>query len=270
VPRSWFGELTGARVLCLASGGGQQAPILAAAGAAVTVLDNSPEQLAQDRLVAEREGLSLTLELGVMEDLSRFADEAFDLVFHPVSNVFVPEVRPVWAEAFRVLAAGGALLAGFANPALFLFDEADELRGHLVVRHRIPYSDLALPEERLAARVAAGEPLEFGHTLDDQIGGQLAAGFVLTGFYEDRHPPSPLAEHLPCFIATRAHNRSPVAPVRMRGRSPGRRSALREPVRRALHLAVSLGLLSRRERRGVACHLVSRRAPRRQRWRSLR
>lgn len=209
VPRSWFGELRGARVLCLAAGGGQQAPILAAAGANVTVLDNSPEQLAQDRVVAERERLSLRLELGVMQELSRFEDGAFDLVFHPVSNVFVPDVRPVWREAFRVLAPGGALLAGFANPALFLFDEADELRGDLVVRHRVPYSDLALPQERLDARVAAGEPLEFGHTLDDQIGGQLAAGFVITGFYEDRHPPSPLAEHLPCFMATRAHKPNP-------------------------------------------------------------
>ena len=53
VPRDWFGDsLAGADVLCLASGGGQQAPVLAAAGATVTVLDNSPRQLAQDRMVA--------------------------------------------------------------------------------------------------------------------------------------------------------------------------------------------------------------------------
>jgi len=31
---------------CLASGGGQQGPVLAAAGAHVTVFDNSPRQLA--------------------------------------------------------------------------------------------------------------------------------------------------------------------------------------------------------------------------------
>jgi SAM-dependent methyltransferase len=139
-----------------------------------------------------------------MQDLSRFDDGCFDVVFHPVSNVFVPDVRPVWREAARVLRPGGELLAGFANPALFMFDEADELRGELIVRHKIPYSDLDLPKERLDARIAAGEPLEFGHTLDDQIGGQLTAGLVLVGFYEDRHPPSPLAAHLPCFLATRA------------------------------------------------------------------
>src|SRR4051812_30813782 len=54
VPRHWFGELRGARVLCLASGGGQQAPLLAAAGAVVTSFDASDAQLAADRHVAER------------------------------------------------------------------------------------------------------------------------------------------------------------------------------------------------------------------------
>src|SRR5437870_2432456 len=39
VPRSWFGEIQGKNVLCLASGGGQQAPILSAAGANVTSFD---------------------------------------------------------------------------------------------------------------------------------------------------------------------------------------------------------------------------------------
>jgi 2-polyprenyl-3-methyl-5-hydroxy-6-metoxy-1,4-benzoquinol methylase len=54
VPAAWFPDLEGAEVLCLASGGGQQGSLLAAAGAKVSVLDNSPGQLAQDRLVAKR------------------------------------------------------------------------------------------------------------------------------------------------------------------------------------------------------------------------
>ena len=58
VPADWFPPLAGLDVLCLAGGGGQQGPILAAAGARVTVFDNSPKQLAQDRLVADREGLA--------------------------------------------------------------------------------------------------------------------------------------------------------------------------------------------------------------------
>jgi SAM-dependent methyltransferase len=206
VPREWFPELGGADVLCLASGGGQQAPTFAAAGANVIVLDNSPKQLAQDRLVAERESLDLKTVEGDMADLSMFADESFDLVFHPVSNLFAPEVRPVWAEAFRVLRRGGVLLAGFLNPAVYIFDlELADRDGELRVRHALPYADAtSLGEEEVKRKIGRGEPLEFSHTLDDQIGGQIEAGFVIAGFYEDRHRDDPIAAYMPTFIATRA------------------------------------------------------------------
>jgi SAM-dependent methyltransferase len=214
VPRAWFGALEGGRVLCLASGGGQQAPILAAAGARVTVLDNSPRQLARDREVAEREGLVLKLEQGDMRDLSRFADGSFDLIVHPVSNVFVPDVRPVWRECFRVLGPGGALLAGFVNPALFLFDEEVPEGEPLVARHGIPYSDVAAGPQRIAALQAKGEPLAFGHTLDDQIGGQIEAGFVIAGFFEDGLPGHPIDRLIRTFVATRAIRPGPGRPGR--------------------------------------------------------
>src|SRR6266496_2329545 len=69
IPHKWFPFLPGADVLCLASGGGQQGPILAAAGAQVTVFDNSPAQLKQDQLVAERESLPLRTVEGDAADL---------------------------------------------------------------------------------------------------------------------------------------------------------------------------------------------------------
>jgi SAM-dependent methyltransferase len=206
VPRAWFpADLRGVRVLCLASGGGQQGPILAAAGATVTVLDNSPQQLAQDRKVAKREALSIRTEQGDMADMSRFAEGTFDLIVHPVSNLFVPAVRPVWNEACRVLRAGGELLAGFCNPAMFIFDSALADEGVLQVRHKLPYSDSTsiTPEER-RRYVDNLQPLEFSHTLEEQIGGQLDAGFVLTGFYEDLWPGQALSEYMPPYIATRA------------------------------------------------------------------
>ena len=207
VPRAWFpADLQGARVLCLASGGGQQGPILAAAGATVTVFDNSPRQLAQDRMVAEREGLAIATEQGDMADLSRFGDGSFDLIVHPVSNLFVPDVRPVWQEALRVLRAGGDLLSGFCNPVMYLFDLALADEGVLEVRHKLPYSDLThLSAEERQQYMDDLQPLEFGHSLDDQIGGQLDAGFVLTGFYEDVWPGQALSEYMPHYMATRAH-----------------------------------------------------------------
>ena len=208
VPRAWFPpSLMGMDILGLAASGGQQGPIFAAAGARVTVFDNSPKQLAQDRAVAEREGLEIKLVEGDMRDLSAFADASFDLIFHPVSNIFVPEVRPVWRECHRVLRAGGALLAGFMNPTEFVFDLEDkDLFRVLRVRHALPYSDLtSIDEEERARVVGAHSPLEFGHTMDDQIGGQLDAGFVLYGFYSTPHHASMTARfNIPGYFATRA------------------------------------------------------------------
>ena len=206
VPSEWFPQpLAGKNVLCLASAGGQQGPILAAAGAHVTVLDNSPAQLDRDRMVAMRDNLDMQIIEGDMRDLSGFGDESFDLVFHPVSNLFVPDIQPVWNETFRVLRKGGILLSGFVNPAVFIFDlNAEENEGILKARHSIPYSDLtSLTTEELKDSISKGEPLEFGHSLDSQIGGQLRAGFVLTGFFEDKSPDMLLSKYMPTMIATR-------------------------------------------------------------------
>jgi len=207
VPQGWFPSLKSLKVLCLASGGGQQGPILAAAGAKVTVLDNSPKQLGQDRLVARRESLIIRIVEGDMADLTMFADESFDLIIHPVSNVFVPKVRPVWVEAFRVLRKGGALLSGFNNPTIFLFDyELIEQTGIIQVKYKLPYSDVNNMEEK-KKRIQEGEPFAFSHTLEELIGGQIDAGFIIKGFYEDAQNPEdyePLAVYMPTCIATRA------------------------------------------------------------------
>ena len=167
VPRGWFpADLHDVDLLCLAGGGGQQGPILAATGARVTVFDNSPRQLEQDRMVAHREGLDIRLVQGDMADLSVFAHASFDLIVHPCSNLFVPNVLPVWREAYRVLRPGGALLAGFLNPVFFLFDAELADVGNYVVEHKLPYSDLtSISDEQRRRYMAKLTALEFGHTL---------------------------------------------------------------------------------------------------------
>ena len=205
VPQAWYPPLKDCDTLCLASGGGQQGPILAAVGANVTVYDNSPAQLAQDRMVAEREGLQIRLVQGDMQDLSALEDASFDFIFHPVSNVFAQDVNKVWHEAYRVLRPGGVMLAGFMNPIMYLFDYEAYERGEYTVCRTLPYADLEqLPPEQLEQAIANHEPMEYGHTLEDQIGGQLNAGFLLTGFYEDKDPQDPFSKHTSLFCATRA------------------------------------------------------------------
>lgn len=209
VPRDWFPDnFKGVDILGLASGGGQQMPILAALGANVTSFDNSRKQLEQDLFVAKRDGLNIKTEQGDAADLSRFAESSFDLIWHPCSNCFMPELQPVWREAFRVLRKGGTLLSGFHNGFLFIFDRfKDEKEGILEVKHSLPYSDLKnLTEEERKQFTDNDEPLEFGHTLDQQIGGQIKAGFWITGFFEDyfSDEATALNKYCPTFIATKA------------------------------------------------------------------
>lgn len=207
VPRSWLDPIEGKRVLCLAGGGGQQAPILAAAGAIVTTLDNSENQLEQDQAVARRENLTIGAVQGDMADLSAFKDESFDLIVHPCSNCFVPDLHPVWREAFRVLRSGGRLMTGFTNPIRFIFDDSELQKGNLVVRHKIPYSDTeSLTESELQQFTEQNEPIIYGHSLSDQINGQLKAGFQLIGFYEDdwAEEKDALSKYMESFCATYA------------------------------------------------------------------
>ncbi|RKQ34741.1 class I SAM-dependent methyltransferase [Oceanobacillus halophilus] len=207
VPRDWFPkDMNGLRILCLASGGGQQGPILAATGADVTVMDISEKQLEQDLFVAKRDGLNLKTIKGEMSDLSYFADNYFDLIVHPVSNVFVKDVHPVWKEAARVLKSRGVLISGFTNPLLYIFDDYQERQGILKVTNSIPTSTKEyLTEKEWKEHVLSGEAIEYGHSLEDQIQGQIDAGFVIAGFYEDDFGGNRiLDQYIKTFIATKA------------------------------------------------------------------
>lgn len=206
VPEEWIGDIAGKRVLCLAAGGGQQGPIFSALGAVTAVLDICPEQLERDENVAKRDGLNIMLEEGDMRDLSRFSDEAFDMVFNPVSNCFIDDIDAVWRECFRVLKKGGTLLAGFCNPLLYIFDFDEWAKGNLILAHTIPYSDIGqLSEEVLRQRIADMDTLDFGHSIESQIGGQIKAGFLISGFYEDNGGGDSLLDpFINTFMATRA------------------------------------------------------------------
>ena len=113
----WLGpDISGKRVLCLAAGGGRQGPIYAAAGAVVTVVDISPAMLELDRLVSAERNLPLRTVEASMDDLSALADQSFDIVIHPVSTCYVPDIFPVYREVARVLCPGGIYVSQHKQP----------------------------------------------------------------------------------------------------------------------------------------------------------
>lgn len=199
VPRAWFGDLKGARVLGLASGGGQQAPIFTAAGARCTVIDYSAKQIESEQLVADREGYNIDLVRADITQGLPFADASFDLIFHPVSNCYIEDVLPVWRECARVLRPGGVLLSGLDNGINYVVDQEEKqiIRG-------LPFN----PLKNEALKTLCLENywgMQFSHTIEEQIGGQLKAGFVLTDIYQDTNGQGRLHElGIPCFHATRA------------------------------------------------------------------
>lgn len=199
VPHEWFGALKGKKVLGLASGGGQQMPIFAARGAEVTLLDYAPAQCASDRMVADREGYDIRIIQGDMTKPLPFADEEFDLIFHPVSNCYIEKVEPVFAECYRILKKGGVLLGGYDIGINYLFDEQEEK-----LINPLPFNPLQNPGQMKQLEESDGG-IQFSHTLEEQLGGQLKAGFVITDLFEDYNTEGRLKDfNVPSFVAVRA------------------------------------------------------------------
>ena len=76
---------------------------------------------------------------------------------------------------------------------MYIFDFPLAEKGIFEVKYKLPFDATQLSEEERQREFGNDSPLEFSHSLEDQIGGQLEAGFVLTGLYEDQQN-SPLGE----------------------------------------------------------------------------
>lgn len=208
VPHVWFApyireeRLDGVKLLGLSSGGGQQMPVFAALGADCTVLDYSKRQLDHEREVAEREGYDINIVRADMTKQLPFADSSFDVIFHPVSNCYIEDVYHVWNECYRILKPGGILLAGMDNGFNFLVD--DPTVRPMVITNKLPYNPLKNPEQ-MNLLMSGDDGVQFSHTFDEQIGGQLKAGFIITGAYEDfNNDPDAIADGIPAYWATKA------------------------------------------------------------------
>lgn len=177
IPSDWLKDIKGKKVLCLAGAGGLQAPLLACAGAEVTVLDISENMLAKDRKVAAEQQLNIRIEKGNMCDLSRFPNDSFDYILNPTSLMYVPDVKPVFKECYRVLKPCGILIVMAPNPINYLCDFVDdENGGYYKAVNRMPYCSADFD--------SMNDWIEYGHTMEDYISGQIESGFVINGYVE--------------------------------------------------------------------------------------
>ena len=196
VPPAWLEGIKGRKVLLLACGGGQQTPLLAAAGAEVTNVDISPLQIEQDRKALEKYGLKADARVGDMRNLSFLEDECVDYVICPHSLNFISSLDEFYSESYRVLKKGGKFLFGAANPVLYMFDDKCETR-KLKVKYTIPFSDeTSLSHRELEKRLRKNDTVEYSHTLNDIIGKALKKGFTMKDFYSD----GSLAEIVDSFV----------------------------------------------------------------------
>jgi ubiquinone/menaquinone biosynthesis C-methylase UbiE len=205
VPEKWFPSLKGIYVLGLASGGGQQCPVFAAHGANVTVMDLSDSQLANERLVAEREKYEINIVKADMSKEFPFQDNSFNLIFNPVSNCYVEHIQPVWEECARVIKSGGVLMTGFIKEEVFMFEPDYQNEDFLISRHTLPFNPLIdLSQEKLRQKFDEHKPIAFSHTLTEQIGGIMKAGFMITDIYEDGDGGGLFDKYLKSYVAIRA------------------------------------------------------------------
>jgi ubiquinone/menaquinone biosynthesis C-methylase UbiE len=180
--RGWLpGSVKGLDVLCLASGGGWQSILYAAAGANVTVVDVSSEMLRLDDREAKRRNLSVRIVEASMDDLSAFAEESFDVVHQPVSTCYVPSLAAVYAETARVLRNDGLYISQHKQPTSLQIVERDQ-QDRYVIGVEYYHAD-PLPEVPDRSYREAGAR-EYLHRWEDLVGGLCRAGFVIEDLTE--------------------------------------------------------------------------------------
>ncbi|TWU03476.1 class I SAM-dependent methyltransferase [Neorhodopirellula pilleata] len=218
----WLGgSIQGWKVLCLAGGGGRQSCLYAAAGAHVTVVDLSPAMLELDREAARKRGYSVRLIEGSMDDLSMLAGADFDLVVHPVSTCYLPDIVVVYQQVATVLRDGGLYISQHKSP-VSLQTSIDRPSGRYAIDHAY-YRSAPVPDPKISSSVAnrLREPgaTEFLHRWEDMIGGLCRSGFVIEDLIEPMHA-DPKAS--PNSFADRANYVPPYVRIKARRRQADR------------------------------------------------
>ncbi len=184
--RMWLPEsFVGHHVLCLAAAGGKHGPLYAAAGAHVTVFDISPAMLELDRRVARERRIDLEVIQGSMDNLSMLGGKRFDVVIHPVSTCYVPDISQVFQEVAYVTKPDGIYISQHKSPTSLQSSLEPMTSGQYAVSYPQNRTD-PLPPVR-PSRLREEGTHEFIHSLSDILGGLCQAGFFITDFCEPDH-----------------------------------------------------------------------------------
>ena len=191
--RSWLPDrLDGLEVLCLAAGGGKHGPLYAAAGARVTVVDLSSSMLDLDRQVARERRIDMEILQGSMDDLSMLAAARYDLVIHPVSTCYLPDVDRVFIEVARVVKPGGRYVSQHKSPVSLQAAVEPGVGGRYELVHPQTGGEPLPPQP--SSRLRETGTQEFIHSLTSLLGGICAAGFTIEDVCEPDHT-LPTAAH---------------------------------------------------------------------------
>lgn len=182
--RGWLPEsVAGLNVLCLASGGGWQSILYAAAGANVTVVDLSESMLRLDAREAKRRRFQVQTVHASMDDLSMLADESFDIVHQPVSTCYVPDLKPVYAGIARVVRSHGLYISQHKQPVSLQISHRND-RHQFVIGVEY-YHEGPLPQQQDTSYRESGAT-EYLHRMDQIVGDLCLAGFVIEDLREPK------------------------------------------------------------------------------------
>lgn len=104
-----------------------------------------------------------------------------------------------------MIKSDGVLMTGFIKEEFFVFEPDYQNEDFLISRHRLPYNPLTdLSEEKLEQMYSEHRPIAFAHTLTEQLGGIIKAGFTITDIYEDCDGGGLFDKYMNSYIAIRA------------------------------------------------------------------
>jgi SAM-dependent methyltransferase len=203
------------QVLCLAAGGGTHGPLLAMAGATVTVVDFSAKQLEIDQAIANRLALPLRTIQSSIEDLSLLATHSFDIVVQPVSMCYVKDVTCVYRQVARVTRPDGLYISQHKQTAAMQAGiRWTEGYGYVIAT---PAEDGQIaPEVPDCSPFREQGTIEYIHSFGTLLGGLCQNGFVIEDFSEpprgDAWAPENTIGHrsrfLPPYIKIKARRRA--------------------------------------------------------------